>query len=640
MKRMLLALLLSLAAVAPAAAQQPSVQQQFDAASAARDAGDWAGALRQFEALESRLSDPHTLAVIRVRKGTVLIELGRPADAAAAIRQGLPGLAEGDANLAGDRFLALLTLGRVAEHDLDYPAALALYRRAAAVPVSEGDRLIVWRGLIQTQLFADAPGALRDADATLASIERLEPNNRQLLGQIHTLKGRALLNLGRFAEARAELEIALRLLGNLTMRVDRADLLARSDLAIAALRVGDQEAARRYLAYTGAGHFDRGHFLLNPGWEPPSCGPDIAPDDVVVLEFYVGADGNVGNVTPIYASRQGPSAILFARAARDWTFDRAVASRLPALFRSVVRLEVRCTVRMSRRTGGEVGAELRRVAEAAPALNQLVERERDRSLAAVRADLAARGDSGGPETLALLVILANHPGVDHPERLAFLQRALPLAADNPPLAASIALAFVRERRAPPVAGQAQASDYEALLALPEIRASPRAALEIRIAIARFHYQAGHYDEALSRAAAAASGLPATDPLRVTALEITVAVQAARGNAAAARAAFDAIGPGAGRCGIQPRQLRIEASDSDFPNAALRWGFEGWATNEALIGADGHVVGTRTIAAYPPFVFGDAVGLITRRTRYVTNFVPGDAPCAVDRSTVHFELPED
>lgn len=642
------AILLALVAAGGAAAQQPTVQQQFEAASAARDAQDWPRALALFEALEARTTAPRNLAVIRVRKGTVLVELGRLAEAAAAIRAALPGLPETDATLHEDRFLGLTTLGGIAEHDLDYPEALRQYRLAAAIPVADADRLLLQRGIVQTQLFSNAEAALRDADAALRLAAAAAPGNRSFEGQLHTLKGRALLNLGRFDEARTELETALRLLGNLTMRVDRADLLARSDLAIAALLSGNAADARRYLAYTGAGRFDRGSIVAGESNDLPQCGPEIAPDDVAVIEAFVGADGSVRNAMPIYASRQGPSAIAFARSVSQWSFDAQEVRPVPALFRSVVRVEVRCVVQPPARYAGNGDTELVRLAAADPAWQRTIAARAHRSADALRAEVAAQDRAAGPasgETLPLLLLLAAHDSLPHREHEAMYRRALPLAAeaDAPPaVIAGIAIAIAREQwMQRDDRGSRDGPDHEAMLAFAEIRRSPQAAALVRLNRARHLFWQGDYDRALAIAAevratpeAGADGL-----IRTEALEIEAGVHAARRDPAAARAAFEAIGPGAARCGLPPRQRRLSASSNDFPNDALRWGFEGWAVSEISASADGDAVQSRTVIAYPPFVFGESARRITDRARFEPGYAADPAPCPIARRRVRFVLPD-
>src|SRR5579875_2668880 len=88
---------------------QPTIQQQFEAASAALDADHWAQALALYQALEARLpaTRKRDLAVIRVREGIALGQLDREEEAAEALRRGLPDLPTNDPSLASDRFTGL-----------------------------------------------------------------------------------------------------------------------------------------------------------------------------------------------------------------------------------------------------------------------------------------------------------------------------------------------------------------------------------------------------------------------------------------------------------------------------------------------------------------------------------------------------
>lgn len=638
------ALLLAVAVPGVGLAQEQTVQQQFDAAAAARDAANWPEALRLFEALEARTRNPRTLALVRLRRGGVLIELGRLDEAETAIRQGLSALPADDAALNFDRFFALLNLGRLSEQQLDYPEALRRYREAIAVPVEETDRLIARRGLIQTQMFTDAAAALAEADSALQAAAS-GTAGRGVMGQLRTLKGRVLLNMGRFQDARRELEEAQRLLGGLTDRVDRADLIARSDLAIAALLEGRREDARRYLAYTGAGRFERGYIGLQ-SWQLPQCGDEVGTADVAVIEAYVTPDGSVGGVVPIYASRPGPSALIFARAVGRWLFSAEGANALPALFRSVVRVEVRCSDSdvLDRYDWGADDA-IRRLAAVDAAWSAALSRATGQSPTSLRQALTARAGALPPrDTLAFLLALADKAGVPAAERETLLRRALPIVGElglPADVLAATAMAIGREQmRQRPPARRSDPPDYDGLLALPQIARSAEAMAYVRLAEARRHYAFGELDQAAAIAAAARS-LPEArtpGPLATQALEVEMAVAAARGNPDAARAAHAAMGPRADRCGLPVYRTRVAASSADFPREAQRWGFEGWALSTVTVDSNGRVVQARTSAAYPPFVFGDASRAIAERSPHARNYSPDGAPCPGASANVTFRLP--
>ncbi|MEA3047648.1 MAG: hypothetical protein QOJ53_1980 [Sphingomonadales bacterium] len=635
---------------APAQPPQPSIQQQFDAASAALDAHDWAEAVRGYEALETRIRNSRTLAIARTRRATALVELGRIEEAATLLRDSLPALSAEDSSLYADRVTGFTALGQIAESRLDYDEAQRRYRQASDIPVPDDRKLPALRGLIQTQLFGNAEGALRDADAALRAVAASSPGNQPLQAKFHTLRGRALLNLGRFAEAQAELELAMRQLGDLTLRADINDLVARSDLAIAALLAGDGDRARRYLAYTGAGRLQRG--AINPySFNLPPCGGDLSPDDVAVVQLGIADDGRVTYAMPIYASRQGAVALAFARAARDWAFYPRPAGEVPSLLRAAVRIEMRCSDLADPDGDVEEGSTLLpRLIAFDRAWAQAIDANLARPTAAVRASLAeadAAGEAGRHGALPLLLILANRGDVTFAERTAFLRRALALAAsDRAPDEVIAAIAIAAGRRQVPrvwIGNRARpdAPDYDTILAYPEVRLSPRITAMIRLAQARRFYYDRDDDRALLAASGAIRALPdraPTDPLLQQARQLLVVVNADRGDMNAARAAHQAMGPGAPRCGLLPRHRRDSAGSSDFPDEALRWGFEGWGVNELALTPQGEVALARTVMAYPPFVFGQAARRVAGRTRHEPTYVPDGAACTYDRQAVRFVLP--
>jgi tetratricopeptide (TPR) repeat protein len=302
-----LAALAAAALAAPLPAAEPAtVQQQFDQASEALFAERWQEALAGFDALEKRLArNPASLAVVRVRKGEALLRLNRLAEAKQALELGLPALPEGDASLRDDRASALLALGAIAERALDYRLANRHYRAAQAsadTPVLQGR---AFDGVIDTGTFVDPATALADADRGLAWYAAQKGLPKEVQGDLLALKGRVLLNLGRFDEAHSLLRDGMKKLGGLTTKVTQSDVIARSDLAIAALLAGKEAQAREYLAYTGAGRIAE---QLIPGMEMnvPKCGENgLSPSDVGVVEFAIAEDGTVARVSPVYASGGG-----------------------------------------------------------------------------------------------------------------------------------------------------------------------------------------------------------------------------------------------------------------------------------------------------------------------------------------------
>ena len=622
-----LAGLLALAPFARADGLQPgqSVQQQFESASAALAEEDWDEALQGFEALEARLEEGasrRSVAIVRVRKASALLRLGRHDEAAAALRLGLPDLPADDASLNEDRFLGLLTLGELAERSVDYAQARRHYRDAVAIDLPPLQKLAVYRGLIQTQMFEDAPAALASADEGLALAGRAEAGDAAE-GILRSFRGRVLLNMGRYEEARAELRRAVARLGGLTRRVDVADVVTRHDLALAAHLAGDREDARRYLAYTGAGHFETGLSPSRGRLVPPPCGDGLDPGDVAVVEYTINADGTVGRATPIYASRPGASALKFAEAVLGWGWDPEAFGEMPALLRTAMRVELRCShVRTADATGAQID-ETRRWAAGRGIDWPEDGRFPVRPIAAIRAELRRaenEAEPDRPQLLRALIELAYHPGVGNAETAAFVRRALPIAGSEqapPVLVAGLAnLLVMAEHQAAGHRLYDRAPDYARMLEYPAIRDNPRALAALRLAQALAFFAA----DAKARAGEAASlalstpGLPAGDQVRGRIRQLQAVLAAADGDMAAARAAFADAGPAADACEILPQIRQRGGRPSDFPNPALRWGFEGWATVEAFILSDGSLSRPRTVMAYPPFVFDEAAEDLVGRSR--------------------------
>lgn len=638
----------------PAAPAGQSIQQQFDAASAALDKAQWDEAARLYEGLEARLgaatpTAARSRAIVRIRKAHALVNLHRWGEAETALRHGLAALPANDASVREDRALGLLDMGELSERALDYGEALKDYRAAEpALPGSFQVRAL--RGMIQTGMFYDAQQALADAERGLA-LAATDPGNKRREAVFRTLRGRVLLNLGRTAEARQDFEKAVSLLGGLTEHVDVNDLAARSDAAVAARLAGDEEAARKYLAWTGAGHFDT-PFPAALDMPPPPCGDELKPDDVAVVELAISPEGSVAEATPIYASRQGTSALLFARAAGAWSWQPEDLAKIPPLFRALTRLEMRCSTAVRH----PLVAELLR-----PEVDEWLQQQHVEPLDSgdvgqaarlkpLQAELARREATAGPAAVALvpvLVDIARNPLVSIAEGQAHLDRALAIAAAAK--APGPVVAYLGILRALDLdwraihAGQADAP-LRALLADSRIAADPRAATAVRLALAArlAASKAGRADAmALLDDATRTPGLPAQDPMRAAAFARLASLKLANGDTEAARATYAASGLSADQCALldaTPRLKRGAGSSGDFPQEAMRWGFEGWARLEYDLTAAGVTTNVRPTVAYPPFIFGKAGSEIVRRLRYDASFRPdGSLGCGGMSQSIQFRI---
>jgi tetratricopeptide (TPR) repeat protein len=336
-------LLTSAAVAAPLPAQ--TVQQRFDVAQQKLDAKDGAGALAELQALETSLKaqpkpNEANLAITRAQQAQALVLLGRSEEARTQLRAALSSGGLNKPALAPVKDNARLLLANIAENGLDHAAARAEYLRLAGETAQPITRTVALMGAARTGMFTDAPAALRDIDAALAIAEKDPTVGKRELANVLGAKGRILTNNGQFAEARALLVRAVSLRGGLTQRVFQQDVALRADAAVAMLRLGQSEDARKYLAYTGAG---RTEIQLQPAVEMPlpACGDEgLEPGDSAVIQFAILDDGRVVSPQPVYASKQGDAAYVFARAVSGWSWQPDNASKVKPFFRLSTRVEI------------------------------------------------------------------------------------------------------------------------------------------------------------------------------------------------------------------------------------------------------------------------------------------------------------
>lgn len=642
--------------VAPATAPVPSASQStqalFDAASKALIEERWADALAGYDILEARMEksrSARSLAIVRARRGRALIELGRQQEAMVALENALASLPESDATLREDRALTMVSIAQVRMAELDYAGAIALFSEAEALidAPSVKAQLLFYR--IQAETFTDPEMALRTIDAAETFFNTRAPGSKTIAGQIAQARGRALLNLGRNAEARTELARAVSLFGGLTAKVNWLDLKARGDAAIAALLAGDRVKAREYLAYTGAGRFDAG-FAMAGDIDTIPCDPKagIGPDDVAVIEIGIGADGAIKRVEPVYGSKPGPMALAFARAAYGWSWRSESIKKIDTLFLLSTRLEMRCSTAAVRPSATSFlsDALYEEFVTRKLAGIDLTARSEAEALPLLRVELAKRQKQYGessPQLLPLLALLATNSAAQERERSAILQRAIAIAAaERFSPAARAALELMQT-------GAGSKRVYNAfyerslrkLLEQQDFADDPVA--RSSIAIAAFDSIAGRQraerGEPLLRSVIDDKRLPERHPLRIAALVRLAAIDAGRKNLAAAQAAFEQTGLDAQQCAVVDAKATVTSTGAlRYPPEALGWSFEGWTINELDVDAEGRPVKPRSVIAYPPFVFSGSSAKMLSNFRFTQSFRPaGGLGCGGLRQTFRFQV---
>lgn len=640
----LLALLAAGQAAEPTATGAVNLQQQFNAASeAAASPGRCEEAIAGFEAIErsgAARRNALVAAAIDVRKGRCLVTIGRDAEGETAISRGLPQLQARGVSFANDIREAQIMLGQAALRRSDFDAAVVDYQHA--LDQSEGVLRVLPLLLMAQALMFDHDGrALRHAEAARAIVTSTPGLNKRDVARVQTIYARVLLNEGRDKEAYAVLRDSLAKQGGLSLKVSLDDIATRSDLAIAALRNNDVEAARRYLVYTGAGRMKDAPFSRAVDMEPPTCNPaaGVKPEDVAIVEFTLANDGHVSDVTPIFTTGGRASAIAFTEAVRDWSWKAEDAQAIPLIFRASTRIELRCL----------------RASEApsifAPSIEATNSWFDSRGLSRPPwADLPearalplqrSAANQGGVAGLRGMVAVALSPLADAKERDAMRSRARTRAAElGAPPAMQVLLVGTDAKNY-------DAAKYrEALretLAEPRAAADPVAAATLRLAIVAPRYKTKPPADAVDLLdKVTAAPLAEGHPLKVAALLQKANVLADTGNYAGAQAAFQQTGLTAEQCslfGLTPAVTRSGAGSSDYPDAAVRFGFEGWVRAEFDVTADGRTATQRAVAAYPPFIFNDAAVGIVRGARFTSSYRPeGALACSGQQRSIVFRMP--
>ncbi|MES2288341.1 MAG: hypothetical protein V4530_01280 [Pseudomonadota bacterium] len=638
-------------AAVPAPASPPTsnqakvpLQQLFDAATLLYGTGKYAEAAEAFRAIESRVNPtraPAVLGAIRARMGYSLFQTGRSDEARAALESAVKLLPTNDATYRNDIREAEIALGMLDSGDLR--PADAIRHLTTALPLADApfEKVRVLILLAQARMFIDPAAAQVDADEAMRIATQTPGTSREVTGQVRTIRGRVLMNRGQAALALAELRKSVTEQGGLTMKVSLSDIISRSDLAIAALMSKDDDAAREYLAYTGAGRFEKAPFATARRASPPPCGgsSDLRPDDSAIVQFSIDDNGATRFVEPIWASRPGPVAIGFARAVREWSWAPAEVAKIPSFFRMVTRVELRCSNAASRPSVWasltdatsqwliqQGTAEVESTEPDAVALPKLV------------TELEKREKEGDPvKTLPVLFALIENAAAEPKQRNAWGDRAVALATQaKAPVTVEAPLRYFSSRFENAADARRALQNW---VVEPRFAANPLVADTFTLAMADIS-PTDNSAEMIGwlNVVADDKRLPAQHPLRIGALVRLADRLATKGDLNGARTNYMRTGLDDTQCALVGSTPAVQSYSGSFPMEAQRWGFEGWVKFETDVASDGRSLNQRAVMAYPPFVFREAALKLARTMRFNKTYRPsGDAACSAYQSTVRFRI---
>lgn len=625
MKKVLIACVAMVAAQALAAAPPPApptspenmtAQQLFNAATQAVSENRCRDALPLMDALLARpaiTGNARVLATVKLRRSRCLVAAGRFEEARADIGSAFAVVQPNDSVLAVDISEAHLSLGKMYFLDFDFESATLEFERANAL-LQPDERLETLKWLAMSTMFEPGDRSLGYAAQMLTLAGQLTGDlKKEVSANARTLHARALMIHGQNAAAYAELKQAVADQGGLTERVDLADVITRSDLALAALLNNDQSSARKYMAYTGAGRFEKAPLHFAQEMAPPMCGgaADLKLDDMAIIQFTIDDEGHVANVMPVYASHTGPMATEFARAVTGWSWRAEDAKKIPAFFRNAMRVEIRCTN-----------------ASWHPDVTDILQKEYRQFLAEKHPDMP----SG--------------KGLTRDEELGWYDSARAvLEKAGAPLAALTWLDVQRSqwRSGFKLDYKKQRAELRTLLEHPDVAADHTVAGALKLLIAEPHYGLPSPPDAESLLTSVANdtALAEHDPLRTGAWLRLATLQSGNGNLSAARSSYTQSGVTAQECSMvdaTPVLRRRIDSTLDFPDEALRWGFEGFVVAEFDIRPDGTTASQRAVVAYPPLIFGDPTVAGLKRVHYTQTYRPeGGLGCGGKQFRINYDI---
>jgi tetratricopeptide (TPR) repeat protein len=624
-------------------ATPPTAQQIYNEAQVAFDKADWPAAIKGFAAI----ARPDDGGEMSRSQGVIHARLSQ-----AYAHERMTGEAEREAALALkgirpqdqlERAMMWLAIAEAQRYDLAMTSAIDSYGKGLdAAQEAKNAELVVSAevGLAMCYMTVSPEKATPLLDAILAAPAAATYPKLQH-AQYYDLRGRASLNLGQTREAMPFLTKAIDLSGGLRgSQVNLIQVGIRGDAAIGALLMKHDDEAREYLSWTGAGHLPSDEWTRGLG-SPPVCDEamDIRPDDLVVVEFSIAEDGHVVGAAPIYASRPGMLGTAFAKAVKQWRWNPERITKLTWFWRNMIRVELRCISRPNPR--GLADPFYRETYEWLFG-SQLTPED----LAPLKKGYVTANDPRlERDDLAAIPALLERLRIETDDRKAQLIAShLVTALDKakaPAAARALAMYLESFWRSSSRASERVRSMADHLAILehtdPQSAATAWFALEYAIDLE----MDGRFKDArpiLERILAYPPDvLGEHDPVREVATLHLAALQRRAGDAAGADANIKTAGLTRAQCmlfDVRPVVTDNAVYYRDFPDEALRWGFDGYVRESFDINADGRVENVRTIIAYPPFVFRAGAEHTVAHFRYLAPVVDGvSAGC--DGHSVNF-----
>lgn len=650
-------------------ADAASAQDLYNAATADYEASRCDAAIEKYQNLlntSSVRSGTELDAVIKMRIGICSAQIQKAAQALPMIQYAMPLLEKAGEKYTIDLTEAWIALGNINYADYNYDISASLYTKSLE-NLKDIDRLYILSKIIKVTMFNKDGKAVKAAEEAIKIINNEPSLNKSKLAGFYNLYGRALLNAGDLQKSYEYLKMALDLKGGLSYKTSLEDNALRHDLAIAAWLLGKKREAQSYLFYTGAGRIPEAPFVLAAYLESPLCGDEdgLKSSDFAIVEFSINKDGSVASAHTVYTQGGRAAAEAFGRAASKWYWSPDQVEKIPAFYRLLTRVELRCSNRAG--SGSNILQLFHdRFTKAAQNVilkdfpnfnfNEASKIKLSDNLFKIAEDsLLSDKNESGIAALSLWFDITDgdlrkkiYSNVEKREikRNDIIDKLinkinnynLDMSIKNWILFQNITRVSYDYTVSSIVRNK---NDLVKLLLNNEIKEDPVASSTISLLLAKYAKIDTQLQSNLLNNVLQDERLSFSDPLRQNAL-IMLADRALRNNdEKLAQDYYSKTGLSSGQCALisdPPSKITNKIRYADYPDAMKNDGFEGWTIYELDVSADGKPVNIRPTFAFPPFLFTDRQIKAIEQYRFEKSYRPGsDTACTALSTSVTYTV---
>jgi hypothetical protein len=616
--------------------QAETGQQKYERAETALAKGDSATATELFADLALRMQKSTSLSKYQLlaRYGDALLLNEEAAEAAVVLEQALDGL---NRHAATAEAIDSVVEGLALSHFNSFEYARAAHYYTMLIERLKPKWSTLPRSKRQEYQLAAALAAFWSndksadifLDAVTADIDPATKDNKEFLSYIESTRARFALTRGDKDGAAKYARQAMKLAGGITTQTSLTDRTVRQDAALVAWFRNEKTKFIEYTGMSGAarlGVSEKG--VQNKNWldsfsnrvngtmPPCATSAGVTPNDVVVIEFAIGKQGQPVKLQPIYSSNWGKIEKPFLQAAQAWSFSDSVVD-LSTFWRESYRVALRCQTASADRPSAlmmpeSIRASLEMQSTALGLLSNEINSINQSKIFAkiLSAYNNIKAERPNDPALGPLLFLLLSRGELRTEKAdAYMREFSALTEKN------LALRPLFMFRAIIMASNSKW--LKTLIDEPEVQQ-----MSDILAFARAKLGLMYESEKNTKAAEASyqaiidSPIAAQSPYRLMALLHLASIVQKKEPAKAAEL-FKATSLQPDQCALYDVQPVVKTRPSGSAIDFFDFYFEsrGWVHTEMDISATGKSEKVRVVASYPPFLYEAGAGILYRHTSY-------------------------